>query len=185
MALGEHVLLLTYDLNQDGHEYLRRDWTSTWGDEGGSRWVRVQRSVLLVRSERSAQEFCDVFYAGAWTAPGRLFAIDILDAPYSGRGDKRAWDWLESARSGARAERDARLRVQNDAWMRDQDAKFVGRLAEGWPTTPIRLRDAIRLEHNLATERRGSLDAWMTGLLDEQLPGWREREEVARAADNG
>lgn len=183
MPLGEHVLLLTYDLNQDGHEYLRREWTSQWGDEGNVRWVRVQRSVLLIRTEHSSEKFCDLFYS-AWPSPGRLFAVDVTDAGYSGRGEKRAWDWLEKARSGARAERDARLKLENEAWARDQDAKLVDTLALGWPSADLRLRHAMALGRKLSAERRGSLNASTAALLDDRLPGWRERSEIVRAAEN-
>jgi len=99
------VLLVTYDLPSAEHSYWNQLLRHELGPQGGD-WIRVQRSIILVRTYSSPADF--TAKACAWRgedAGHHMLAIDVTNTEYGGRAKPEVWEWLRAARFNARRQR--------------------------------------------------------------------------------
>lgn len=99
-----NALLVTYDLQSSLHGDMRRLLRTEFGDEG-DRWVRIQDSIVIVKTGLTPRAFKDLFDIYVGKGAGKIFIIDVSESKYSGYGKKAGWSWLSAAQKEIRASR--------------------------------------------------------------------------------
>lgn len=108
---GMRILLVMYDMQSAFHSTLRSMLTNWFGKEGG-RWIRVQRSVVLIYTELTPQEFYEIFTVDvtSWEEPidqdpPHVYVTDVSLSSYAGFGFQKVWNWLATLRPARNQDR--------------------------------------------------------------------------------
>ena len=149
-APNKHLLVVLYDLPSEKHGLLRRVLKDSLGEEGG-RWVRHQRSVLLISTKRTASEWSKWVRDKVGSDKGdRWLVVDISHAPHAGFGPSDIWRWVDEEKREARVNQ-----LVNDVERgadRSRQILLLSQVALGGVASVPRLVDSIVIPLGLNAE---------------------------------
>lgn len=114
-----YVQLLMYDLPSAEHEGMRQ-FLRGHGEEGHA-WVRVQRSIILLKTLSTPGQLRTELEG---YASGDIFIVDVSSTGYSGTATKAVWEWLRAARAESAALHEQWAKAKNAVTRLERDQRM-------------------------------------------------------------